>query len=35
VWGGSKPERDLGRLHGLVNDREELGGEGVEVDLVA
>ena len=32
---GLKPERDPGRLHGLVNDRQQLGGEGIEVDLVA
>jgi hypothetical protein len=31
----SKPECDLGRFHGLVNDREEFGREGTEVDLVA
>src|SRR5215218_7872263 len=33
--GGSKPQRDPGRLHGLINDGKELGGEGVEVDLIA
>src|SRR5829696_9592444 len=35
VWGGSKPDRDPGWLHGLVDDRQQLAGEGVEVDLVA
>jgi hypothetical protein len=35
VRGGSKPQRDPGRFHGLVNDRQQLGREGVEVDLVA
>jgi hypothetical protein len=33
--GGSKPEHDPGRLHGLVHDRQQLAAEGVEVDLVA
>jgi hypothetical protein len=33
--GGSKPKRDAGRLHRLVNDRQHLGGKGIEVDLVA
>ena len=35
MWRGSKPERDLGWLHGLVHDRQQLAGEGVEVDLLA
>ena len=35
VWGGSKPERDPGRLHSLVHDRQQLVREGIEVDLVA
>src|SRR5215211_6551540 len=35
VWGGSKPQRGLGRLHGLANDCQQVGGEGAEVDLVA
>jgi hypothetical protein len=35
VWGRSKPQPDPGRLHGLVNDRQQLGREGIEVDLVA
>jgi hypothetical protein len=34
VWERSK-QRHPGRLHGLVNDRQELGGEGIQVDLVA
>ena len=33
--GGWKPQRDPSRLRGLVNDRKELGGEGLEVELVA
>jgi hypothetical protein len=35
VWGGSKPERDPGRFHGLVSDRQQLGRDGVQVELVA
>src|SRR5688572_22840831 len=34
-WGGSKPELDPGRLHGLVHDRQQLTVEGVEVELIA
>ena len=34
-WGRSKPQRGLGRLHGLVDDRQQLTAEGVEVDLIA
>jgi hypothetical protein len=25
----------MGRLHGLVNDRQQLGGEGIKVDVLA
>ena len=32
---GSKPQRDPGRLHRLVNHRQQLGGEGIEVNLLA
>src|SRR5215216_1450459 len=32
---GSKPQRDQAWLCGLVNDRKQLGGEGVKVELVA
>ena len=35
MWGGSKPKRDSGRLHGLATDRQQLGREGVQVHLVA
>jgi hypothetical protein len=33
--GGSKPQRHLGRLHGLLDHAEQLGGEDVQVDLLA
>jgi hypothetical protein len=35
VWGGSKPQRDPGRLHGLVDHHQQLGGQGVQIDLLA
>jgi hypothetical protein len=35
VRGVSQPQRGLGWLHGLGNDRQHLSGEAIEVDLVA
>src|SRR5512133_366183 len=35
VWGGSKPKRDPGRLHGLLDHRQQLAGQGLQVDLLA
>jgi len=35
VAGGAQPQRRLGRLHGLVHDGEQLGGQSLEVDLLA
>jgi hypothetical protein len=32
-WERSKPDRDSGRFHRLVHDRQQLGGEGIEVEL--
>jgi hypothetical protein len=33
--GGSKPQRRLSRLHGLVDHGQQLGGQRVQVDLLA
>src|SRR6266536_6158070 len=33
--GRSKPQRRLGRLHGLVDYGQQLAGQGVQVDLLA
>jgi hypothetical protein len=33
--GRVEAQRDPGRLHGLANDRQQLGGDGVKIDLVA
>ena len=32
--GESKPQRHLGRLHGLIDHGQQLDGQGVEVDLL-